>query len=91
MENDKKFLERVGEYIGKIVIVKYYDPNNKETKTERLAVSKITPSHIEMIMAYGDVLGIIGLAIPKIECIYSELNNDMIENPNYTPETGMKL
>ena len=80
MENDKNFLERVGAYIGKIVTVKYYDKNRGETIIECLAVSEITPTHIMMITTYDGTLGLIGLAKSKIESIYFEQKNELIEN-----------
>lgn len=91
IENNNEFEKRVEGYIGKIVTVKYYDKNRGGTIIERLAVSEITPTHIMMITTYGGTLGLIGLAKSKIESIYSEQQNELIENPNYTNENTMKL
>lgn len=90
MENNE-FNKRVEKYVGQLVTIKYYEPNTQEVITKRFAINKVTDSHILVITAYNNTLGIVGLATPNIECICSEENNDLIENPNYAHKTNLKL
>jgi len=78
--------EKVDQYRGKIVSVKYFNENRGESVIEQVVIGGLNQTHLRVISVFDSSFIEMDLGIPKVECFFSELNNELVVNSGYEKE-----
>jgi len=89
--NSQNFEEKVKEYSGKIVSIKYFDYNKGDSVVENVVLGDLNTTHLNVITAYNNELIAKGLARSAVECFYSEKNDELIGNSDYKIDSGFTI
>ena len=91
LSNSTDLKNKFSKYAGKIVFIKYYDPNKNESIIKQVVISSEVSNmttHLPVCFAFNNNLLQMGLAMPMIEEIWFEENYDV--NVIYSSETKIE-
>ena len=80
LSNSTDLKNNFGKYAGKLVFVKYIDPNKNESIIKQVVISSEVSNmttHLPVFFAFNNNLLQMGLAMPMIEEIWFEENYDV--------------